>query len=459
MSSKEQNKNYSYLAAISISKLISVCLLIATNSLFTLAHAATNQIEGLRIWPSPSNTRIVLDLTEQPDYAYFTLSGPERLVIDLANTKGKVDPSQFKNLGDLIKKVRHSTPKEANSTRLVIELSQKVQTEVFALNPTPPYKNRLVVDISGVQSSSQQVFNSSQLSTRDRDIIVVIDAGHGGEDPGSIGPTGTFEKNITLSISKMLADLINAEKGMRAVMTRTGDYYISPNRRPELARKHKADLLISIHADAFTTPQPNGASVWTLSMGRANSELGRWMERTERHSELLGGAAEVIQDTASELYLAQALLDMSMDHSLTTSFDISKKVILQLKKVTKLHKKTPQAASLAVLTSPDIPSILVETGFISNPKEEKNLNWAKHRNKLANSVFYAVKQYFKNLPPDGTMWASNAKLEMQTHRVRSGESLSLLAQRYKVKVSDLKEANNLNNDTVLIGQVLTIPST
>lgn len=459
MSSTKQKHNYSHVNTISMGKLMSLCLLFGINSLFAIGYAATNQIDGLRIWPSPNNTRVVLDLTEQPEYAFFTLSNPERLVIDLANTKGNVDSVKIDKMGDLIKKVRHSTPKEPNSTRLVIELSQKVQTEVFALTPTPPYKNRLVIDISSAQTNTQQVFRTSELSVRDRDIIVVIDAGHGGEDPGSIGPAGTFEKNITLSISKKLAALINAEKGMRAVMTRTGDYYISPNRRPELARKNKADLFISIHADAFTTPQPHGASVWTLSMRRANSELGRWMERTERHSELLGGAAEVIQDTASELYLAQALLDMSMDHSLTTSFDISKKVISQLKRVTRLHKKTPQAASLAVLTSPDIPSILVETGFISNPREEKNLNWAQHRHKLANSVFSAVKEYFKKLPPDGTMWASNAKLEMRTHRVRSGESLSLLAQRYKVTLSDLKAVNNLNNDRVLIGQVLTIPST
>lgn len=446
--------DYSFAMAV-----LSFCLLIFTSSLSATAYAASNQIDGLRIWPSPSNTRIVLDLKEQPEYSYFTLSNPERLVIDLANTQGKVDTKQLSKLGNLVTKVRHSTPKNASSTRLVIELSQKVQTEIFALTPTPPYKNRLVVDLSNPHANKQQVTKSSELSTRDRDIIIAIDAGHGGEDPGSIGRAGTFEKNITLSISKKIANLINAEKGMRAVMTRTGDYYISPNRRPEIARKNKADLFISIHADAFTTPQPSGASVWILSMRRANSELGRWMERTERHSELLGGAAEVIQDTASELYLAQALLDMSMDHSLTTSFDISKKVISQLKKVTKLHKKTPQAASLAVLTSPDIPSILVETGFISNPTEEKNLNWAKHRERLAKSVFSAVKAYFKRLPPDGTMWANNAKLEKRTHRVRSGESLSLLAQRYKVKVSDLKAVNNLNNDTVLIGQVLTIPST
>lgn len=426
--------------------------------LVSSAALAKNQIDGIRVWPSPDNTRVVLDLNQQPEYSYFALKNPDRLVIDLANTQGKVAFNSKNSSSDLIKAVRHSSPKTPDSVRVVIDLSKKVQTEIFALPPTAPYSHRLVIDLSDQQGQRQNVVLNSDSSNRDRDIIVAIDAGHGGEDPGSIGGAGTHEKNITLSVSQKLAKLIDAQTGMRAVMMRTGDYYISPNQRPELARRQKADLFISIHADAFTTPQPSGASVWVLSMGRANSELGRWMEKTERHSELLGGAAEVIQDTASERYLAQALLDMSMDHSLTTSYDIAKGVIRELKSVTRLHKRTPQAASLAVLTSPDIPSILVETGFISNPREEKNLNWAEHRQKLANSIFKAVKQHFRRLPPDGTLWASNAKLEKRTHRVRSGESLSLLAQRYNVPVSQIKEINNLNTDMVRIGQVLTIPS-
>lgn len=431
---------------------LSVLILLAS-----LPTVAKNQIEGLRVWPSPNNTRIVFDLQQKPDYSYFSLKNPDRLVIDFKNTRKGLDLGQAVNDSELVKKIRHSTPKNAESIRVVIDLQRKVNAEVFALPPTPPYNNRLVIDLNNTEVKPQAVVVNTQQASRDRDIIIAIDAGHGGEDPGSIGPRGTYEKNVTLSVAKKLAALIKKESGMRAVMTRTGDYYISPNARPELARQNKADLLVSIHADAFTTPQPSGASVWVLSMRRANSELGRWMERTEQHSELLGGAAEVIRDTANERYLAQAFLDMSMDHSLTTSYDLSQKVINQLKQVTKLHKRTPQAASLAVLTSPDIPSILVETGFISNPREEKNLNWAKFRQQLAESIFVAVKAYFKNTPPDGTLWA-NQRAENRTHRVRSGESLSLLAQRYNVRVAQIKEANNLNGDMVRIGQVLTIPS-
>jgi N-acetylmuramoyl-L-alanine amidase len=426
--------------------------------MLNVASAAQNKIDSVRIWPSPANTRVVLDMQNAPEYSYFTLANPQRLVIDLAKTSQDVDFSKFENNSEVIKKIRKSKAKDSQSTRVVIDLQRQTTIQVFALPPTAPYGNRLVIDLVDSETEAQVTVLNRQGVNDERDILIVLDAGHGGEDPGSIGSKGSYEKDITLSIAKKLAVLINNEPGLNAMMTRSGDYYISPNKRPEIARKHKADLFVSIHADAFTTPQPSGASVWVLSMRRANSELGRWMEQTERHSELLGGAAEVIKDTANERYLTQALLDMSMDHSLATSYDLGKQVVSQLKKVTRLHKRTPQAASLAVLTSPDIPSILVETGFISNPDEEKNLNWDKFRSQLASSIFNALVTHFKAAPPDGTLWAMQRQ-ETRTHKVQSGESLSLLAQRYNVQVSTLKKANNIHGDMVKIGQVLTIPST
>lgn len=426
--------------------------------MFSAIAEAKNKIDGLRIWPSPGSTRVVLDMQDAPEFTYFTLKNPERLVIDLGNTSSKTDLTAFENDSDLVRRVRYSTPKNKQSARVVIDLARKASPSLFAMTPTKPYGHRLVIDLADSQPGQQPVVIGTQHNKRDRDIIIAIDAGHGGEDPGSIGPTGTYEKNITLSIANNLKKMVDAEPGMRAVMTRSGDYYISPNRRPELARENKADLLISIHADAFTQPEPRGGSVWVLSMRRADNELGRWLEKTERHSELLGGAAEVISDNASERYLAETILGLSMDHSMSTSYDLSKKVLAELKGVTHLHKKTPQAASFAVLTAPDIPSILVEVGFISNPQEEKNLNWSVYRQRLAKSMFEAAKRYFRQVPPDGTLWASQKETN-RTHKVRSGESLSLLAQRYNVKVSSIKEANNLTTDVVRIGQVLTIPST
>lgn len=417
--------------------------------------AAKNQVNGIRIWPSPTNTRVVLDVKAQPDFSYFSLSNPQRLVVDLKNASNKVNLSKLTNDSKLLRRIRQSKPKTKNAIRLVLDLNKAVRAQVFALPPTQPYGNRLVIDLTDLEQS-QNIVKNQQSATRNRNIVIAIDAGHGGEDPGSIGSSGSFEKNVTLSISKMLASRVNAQSGMSAILTRTGDYYVGLSKRPERARKSKADLLVSIHADAFTTPQPSGASVWVLSMNRAESELGRWMERSERHSELLGGAAEIIQDTASERYLTQALLDMSMDHSLTTSYQVSRDILRELKGVTKLHKKTPQAASLAVLTAPDIPSVLVETGFISNPREEKNLNWAKYRQQLADAIFTGIRKHFKATPPDGTLWA-NQKAVKRTHRVASGESLSLLAKRYNVTVRAIKDANNLRSDLVRTGQVLTIP--
>ena len=402
-------------------------------------HAAQNQIDGLRIWPSPDNTRIVLDMSSAPEFTYFPLKNPHRLVIDLSNTSDSKTLSLQSDSGDLVRKVRYSTPKNKQSARVVIELNRAATPSLFAMTPTKPYGHRLVIDLKdsgapAASSSSSGTFASSK-------------------SPSS---ASTYEKHITLSIAKKLEAMINGERGMRAIMTRSGDYYVSPNKRPELARKQKADLLISIHADAFSQPQPKGGSVWVLSMRRADTELGRWLEKSERHSELLGGAAEVISDKSNERYLAETILGLSMDHSMATSHDLGNKVIEEMKQVTSLHKRAPQAASFAVLTAPDIPSILVEVGFISNPQEEKNLNWAKHREKLAKAMFTAAKRYFKQVPPDGTLWALE-RADSRTHTVRSGESLSLLAQRYNVNVSRLKAANNLNSDVVRIGQVLTIP--
>jgi len=431
-----------------------------------IAQAAQNNIEGVRIAPSSDTTRVVFDMKTAPEFTYFTLTKPLRLVVDLQKTDKTFDFSQVANDGDLIKKLRYSTPKNKSGARIVIELNRKAEPSLFAITPAGSFGHRLVIDLADSQpnrsgalaSTSSSVVIDDKSSPRDSNIIVAIDAGHGGRDPGSIGPAGTFEKHITLSVAKKLQAMINAEPGMKAIMTRSNDSYISPNRRPEIAREKKADLLISIHADAFSQPEPRGGSVWVLSMRRADTELGRWLEKSERHAELLGGAAEVINDKSSERYLTETILGLSMDHSMASSHDIGNKVVDELKKVTSLHKRRPQAASFAVLTAPDIPSILVELGFISNPQEEKNLNWSKYRERLAKAVFSATKRYFKQTPPDGTLWARE-KANNRTHKVRSGESLSLLAQRYNVKVSSIKAANDLNSDVVRVGQVLTIPRT
>ncbi len=426
------------------------------------AALAQNTINSVRVWPSPDSTRVVFDLNDKPDFSYFMLKNPARLVIDLKNTDKLDSLPAIPKKHQIVSKLRYSKPKDSKSVRFVFELARASKPVVFALLPTDPYKHRLVVDLVDKTPKAEPVASTNtsvkkRELNQERDIVIAIDAGHGGEDPGSIGPSGTYEKDITLQIAKRLERMIDAEKGMISRMVRRSDYFVNLNTRTSIARKKKADFFVSIHADAFTSPQPNGASVWVLSLRRANSEIGKWIEDKEKHSELLGGAAGVLKDTASEKYLAQALLDMSMDHSMKTGFSVAEEVVSELKKVAKMHKKQPQAASLAVLKSPDIPSILVETGFISNPREERMLKTAQHQERLAKAIFISIKNYYMKNPPDDSLFAKLKSQFPTKHKVRPGESLSILASRYNTSVSKLKSANNLKSNTLYIGQELDIP--
>lgn len=411
---------------------------------------ASNRIESVRIWPAPENTRIVFDLSEKPDFKYFSLKSPQRLVIDFKNSKNKAALMSAIKADRRVKKIRTSTPKHKGSTRLVLELANDYRVSVFPLAPAGQYGDRLVIDLYDKESQPIATHDNSKGK---RDIIIAIVAGHGGEDPGSIGAAGTYEKRITLKIAQKLANLINKKQGFKAVMIRSGDYYVNHDRKTELARKSKADLLISIHADAFTSSQPSGASVLVQATRRADSEFTRWIKNREKNSELLGGAGETIKKTKDN-NLAIALADMKKEYTMASSYDFAEHVVKQLKKVTKLHKKKPERLSLAVLKSSDIPSVLIETGFISNPQEERRLNNAKHQQKLAKAIYTAVDDYFSRNPPDGTLIAAT---RIREHRVSRGESLSVVAQRYKVSIRQLKSANNLKSNVVRIGQTLKIP--
>ncbi len=309
---------------------------------------------------------------------------------------------------------------------------------------------------ASTQSSPAQVSkDASQLLGND-DIVVAIDAGHGGEDPGSIGPTRKYEKDITLSVSKKLADQLNAVPGMKAVLTRRGDYFVNLNKRTEIARRSKAHLLVSVHADAFHTPQPRGGSVFVLNTRRANTEIARWVENHEQQSELLGGAGEVLSKTNNDRNVSQTLLDLQFSHSQKEGYKVATNILREMGKVAHLHKTEPVNASLAVLKSPDIPSVLVETGFISNPSEEKLLIQRSHQDKLARALATAIVQYFEDNPPEGTLFANRGKA--QKHKVQRGESIGLIANQYGVSVDALKKANNLKSSTISVGQLLTIPA-
>ncbi|WP_317505018.1 N-acetylmuramoyl-L-alanine amidase [Idiomarina sp. HP20-50] len=415
-----------------------------------------DSVDNVRVWPSPDKTRVVFDLSDTPDYSYFTLyqQKPYRLVIDFNNTSLKAD---LKNLGEdslLVNKIRTSTPKDKRSTRIVIELDSKSDANLFTLPANDSYKDRLVVDLPG-KSVERSGPAMSVAELEDRKVTIAIDAGHGGDDPGSIGPRGTYEKNVVIRIARALAKLINDDPGMQAYLIRTSDYYVGLNERPQKAWEANADFFVSIHADAFHEPEPRGGSVWVLSKRRADSEIGRWLENREQQSELLGGASAILKENGHEPYLAETLLDMSMDSSIAGAYSAAKHIIDEMSDVTKMHKRTPQAASFAVLKSPDKPSLLVETGFISNPREEQLLTSNAHQQKLARALYNGIRRYFVSNPIDNTYLANQSHF---TYTVKSGDSLSVLAQRYNTTVKAIKSENELASNTLKIGQKLTIPS-
>ena len=296
-----------------------------------------------------------------------------------------------------------------------------------------------------------------------RDIVVAIDAGHGGEDPGASGSRGQHEKDIVLQIAKELQRQINSEKGFRAELTRTGDYFIPLRKRTEIARKKGADLFISIHADAAPSRAAFGASVFALSDRGATSETARWLADTENRSDLIGGAGNVSLDDKDRM-LAGVLLDLSMTATLSSSLNVGQKVLGNMGRITSLHKQRVEQAGFMVLKSPDIPSILVETGFISNNNEAAKLATASHQQALARSIHTGVRQYFQQNPPPGTYIAwlrDTGKIAAgpREHTVRPGETLAMLAVRYQVSVTSLRSTNSLKTDELKVGQRLDIPAT
>lgn len=429
----------------------------------SVAQAKPNIISNIRVWSGSGHTRVVLDLTKSPQFSFFRLKKPDRLVIDLSNSRSHVALHKVHIRGKLLTKLRYSNAPRKGGIRLALDLRHWVKPTIFPLPAAGKYGPRLVIDLpdhspypkQALQANKKPVKSEKAVVSDERKIIIAIDAGHGGKDTGAIGPDGIDEKNVTLPIAKRLARLVNQEQGMKAVLIRKGDYFIPLDKRSELARKSHADMLISIHADGFASPKPRGASVWVLSARRANREIGRWLDRSQQPTELLGGAGEVLKTTPNDQYLARALLDMSMDHSMNSGYRIASDIVNQLKKVTVMHKRVPQHASLAVLKSPDIPSMLVETGFITNPIEERLLSSPHHQQVLARAIFLGVRKYYRHHPPLGTWYAMHYGKVKYT--VKRGDSLSLIAGRYRTSIQALKTANRLSNNQLYVGQVLVIP--
>ncbi|MGD1984674.1 MAG: N-acetylmuramoyl-L-alanine amidase [Chromatiaceae bacterium] len=431
-------------------KLLSALLLLCVSPLWA------TQIDGVRLWTAPDHTRLVFDASSPAEHSVFSLTGPDRLVIDFeAATLGK--EFDAKQVADRhLKGMRHAVRPDGR-LRVVLDLKQAVRPKTFLLKPNASYGHRLVVDLHPVGATRQpRVAKTTKDIQRARDVVVAIDAGHGGEDPGASGSKyGTKEKTVTLEIAKRLKRLVDAQPGMRAELTRTGDYFIGLRKRMALARKHRADLFVSIHADAFRDKRVRGASVYVLSRRGASSEAARWLAEKENASDLVGGVSLDDKDAM----LRSVLIDLSQSATRHASLSAASQVYQQLGRVGKTHGRRVQQAGFMVLKSPDIPSMLVETGFISNPGEERNLRDPGFQERMAKAIMHGVRAYFKESPPPGTLLAERQTKTIK-HVIARGDTLSEIADRYQVSLASLRRENRIRSDNhIEIGQVLLIPGT
>ena len=347
------------------------------------------QIKDFRLWPSPEGLRLVFDVSEPVQYSVSTIEHPFRVVIDFSNADlssklPKIDKTWLKN----IRFGKHSN----NMLRIVLEVDKQLKPSDFLLAPNERYGHRLVIDLT--LDKKQEIMGMFDLDAQpptDDKFTIAIDAGHGGEDPGAIGQYGSYEKDVTLAIAKILCNKVNKEKNMHAFLTRDGDYFLGLRNRMLHARKKSADLFLSIHADAFKNTSADGASVFVLSEEKSSSEAAQWLADSENKADLIGGVKLVDK---SEL-LANVLLDLSQTANSSASLQAASLILNDLGRTTRLHKSQVEKAGFAVLRAPDMPSVLVELGFISNPQTEKKLNSYGHQEKLANSILQGIKSFAK----------------------------------------------------------------
>jgi N-acetylmuramoyl-L-alanine amidase len=415
---------------------------------------ADTTVENIRVWSESGKTRVVLDLSRPAEHNIFTLRGPERLVVDLKDGRLSNTLSQLPASSGSIKAIR--TGVRANGQlRVVLDLHGAVRSKSFTAGPNDRYGDRLVIDLQP-QGGLQAVKRASESFVQGRDIVIAVDAGHGGHDPGAVGRGRTREKDVALAVGRLLAGRIDVEPGMKAVLVRKGDYYVDHRERTEIARRNKADLFVSIHADSIDDRRAKGASVYVLSLKGASDEAAKRLAQRENASGLVGGVSLADKDPV----LASVLLDLSQNAALSASLDVGSKVIREMSKVGTVHRRKVQQAGLLVLKSPDVPSILVETNFISNPGEEKKLKNRNHQKRLASAILAGIRGYFYANPPPDTQIAMNLKrspTKQVSHVIRYGDTLSEIAERYNVSMSAIRAANKLGSDSIRVGQTLRIP--
>ncbi len=412
------------------------------------------ELRALQLVQGEAGTRAVLELDGTVDYKVFTLANPDRLVLDLSGSRlagGFRAPSP----NGVVTGVRTGKPAEGD-LRVVLDLAEGVKPRSRVEREGG--KARLVVDLmdgEAVARSAPARTVEDVIGSGERELVIAIDAGHGGKDPGAIGPSGTYEKNITLAMARELARQIDADPGMSAFLVRDSDVFLPLEQRYRKAREAQADLFISLHADAAHNRAASGASVYVLSLRGASSEAARWLADQENASDLVGG----VELDARDKNLAAVLLDLSQNATMRVSDDVAAQVLAALKGVGKAHKPNVERANFVVLRSPDVPSMLVETGFISNPGEETKLKDPKYRERMATAITDGVRGYFSLQAPPGTWYAARQGQfgGSRQHVVGRGETLSLIAARHGVPMASIRAANRMKSDTVRLGERLTIP--
>jgi N-acetylmuramoyl-L-alanine amidase len=416
------------------------------------------EVEAVRLWRAPDHTRIVLDLSDAANFATLTLANPDRLVLDLLDTRLNTALSALPLAETPIERIRAGI-RQGTNLRLVFDLTAQVTVSVFLLPPNESTGHRVVVDlfdganaVAEVVATPAPVMSVESLNAR-RDIVIAIDPGHGGEDPGASGPGGLREKVVVLQIARRLEAQLAKIPGFRPVLIRTGDYYVSLKNRRDQARSLQADLFISIHADAFREPSARGASIYTLSTRGATSTTAQYLADTENEADRVGG----VQLAEMDPMLAGVLADLSMTGTLDTSLNVGRLILQQIEGVARLHKKQVEQAGFVVLKSPDVPSLLVETGFISNPQEADRLATPAYQDKMARAIRRGIQSWFARQPPPGTLLAWQREQGGREVTIAAGDTLSQIAEQFGVSVAEIKSTNGLSRDVIYVGQTLVIP--
>ena len=419
-------------------------------SVLTVSAADVNAV---RLWRAPDHTRLVLDLSEAAEFSTLSLDNPERFVIDLSQSRLTASLTALPLEGTPLSGVR-SGIRQGADLRLVFDLSASVRTSVFLLPPNDTTGHRVVIDLFDKTPTEEPepVLSVESLESR-RDIVIAIDPGHGGEDPGALGPGGLREKTVVLQIARRLENQLAKIPGFKPMLVRTGDYYVSLKNRRDKARALQADLFVSIHADAFREKSARGASVYALSTRGATSTTAQYLADTENAADLVGGVELAEMDPM----LAGVLADLSMTGTLDASLNLGALILEQIDGVARLHKKRVEQAGFAVLKSPDVPSLLIETGFISNPGEAERLATPAYQDKMARAIRRGIQSWFARQPPPGTLLAWQREQGGREVTIAAGDTLSEIAERYGVTVASIKTNNGLSRDMIYVGQTLVIP--